>query len=489
MMKKFRFAASLRFSWTLLSAIALVVSQVRGGGPVQKPGFQVAIPQRGLSNDLSEVPEVDFYDSTMREWLRTPSQRLKFTDSLRRDVMQIHAANGKTTDGYMATLLDARSDLEGLPLTLGDACRMPPEKSRQFQAAMATLREMLGSPGQFGRQSDGGSRGDLAPPTASSPPGQPQFKQMATASHARFVQEFWERYSRRARSKHADSQSLSAQIRALMQMLGPESAEMREGLAKYLAGVQHVEATRALARLAIFSEEENVHKAAVDALKLRRERDYSDILLLGLRYPYPAVAKRTTDSMIQLERKDLIPELIAVLDTPDPRMPEPGDVAKGKSPSVRELVRINHLRNCLLCHAPLQEDEARQDLITGPIPVPSAPPTPAYYTNPSPPTTNQPPAFLVRADVTYIRQDFSVMLPVADPPPWPQKQRFDFVVRTRALSSKEAEAYVLALSTQRAGELSAYQRAVVSALRALSGRNTAPTAEAWRKLLELKPKG
>ena len=83
-----------------------------------------------------------------------------------------------------------------------------------------------------------------------------------------------------------------ARIAALMQMLAAESAEMRLGLVKYLTGVPHVEATRALAKLAIFSSEEDVRLAAIESLKVRREKDYTDILVKGLRYPWPAVAKR-----------------------------------------------------------------------------------------------------------------------------------------------------------------------------------------------------
>ena len=38
------------------------------------------------------------------------------------------------------------------------------------------------------------------------------------------------------------------------------------------------------------------------ALKVRREKDYTEILLRGLRYPLPAVAKRATEAMAKLEQ-------------------------------------------------------------------------------------------------------------------------------------------------------------------------------------------
>ena len=90
---------------------------------------------------------------------------------------------------------------------------------------------------------------------------------------------------------------------------------------------------------------------------------------------------------------------------------------------------------------------------------------------------------LVRLDVTYLRQDFSVMQPVADAHPWPEMQRFDFLVRTRPLTEAEARAYREKLDHPR--QLSPYQRATLTALRELTGKDAEPTAEAWRRLLGL----
>ncbi len=96
---------------------------------------------------------------------------------------------------------------------------------------------------------------------------------------------------------------------------------------------------------------------------------------------------------------------------------------------------------------------------------------------------NRNPDILVRLDVTYLRQDFSVKLPVADADKWPEMQRFDFVVRTREVTEQEASMYNDLLKPQRAGEVSAYHRAALFALRELTGLDAAPTAQAWRKLL------
>src|SRR6185437_2171401 len=60
------------------------------------------------------------------------------------------------------------------------------------------------------------------------------------------------------KKKEEFSNYTQAHIAALMQMLAPEDVALRQGLVKHLAGIDHKEATRALARLLVFSLEEEV---------------------------------------------------------------------------------------------------------------------------------------------------------------------------------------------------------------------------------------
>jgi hypothetical protein len=251
-------------------------------------------------------------------------------------------------------------------------------------------------------------------------------------------------------------------------------------LVRYLSTISHAEATRALARLAIFSSEDEVFQAAVRVLKVRRERDYTDILLQGLHYPWPAVARRAGDALVKLERTDLVRRLVDLLEEPDPRDPVVSEVNKKRVPVVRELVRINHHRNCLLCHAPAIKDGVPPEIVTAAVPLPPEPlPSSADgYTQSSP-------ELLVRVDVTYLRQDFSVLLRVADAHPWPEMQRFDFLVRQRVLTEDEAAGYREKLAAEKSDRPSPYHRAVLVALRELTGRDAEPTPEAWRRLLAL----
>jgi hypothetical protein len=296
---------------------------------------------------------------------------------------------------------------------------------------------------------------------------------------------FWQQYTtlceqEDANRGRADKELIQhvmlARMAALTQILAAESAEIRLGLVKYLTGVPHVESTRALARMAIFSPEDDIRDAAITALKVRKEKDYTDTLLTGLRYPWPAVAKRAAEAITRLDRKDLLPELIAVLESGDPRLPRESD---GKA-VVREMVKLNHHRNCMMCHAPAGSGTPNPNAISAEVAVQGQP-----LPSPGEGYRQSTPELMIRLDVTYLRPDFSASMPVKDAHPWPEMQRFDFLVRERKLTADEAVAYREKLVLKEPGVLSPYHKAAVTALREMTGKDTAPTAEAWRKLLEL----
>src|SRR5262249_47861631 len=199
--------------------------------------------------------------------------------------------------------------------------------------------------------------------------------------------------------------------------------------------------------------------------------------------PLPAMAKRSAEALVKLERKDVLADLVDVLECPDPRLPVAVKRDGKDVMTVRELVKINHHRNCLLCHAPgnTQDTPAAALMVEVPSPVESLPPpTSGYYR-----TTPSTPDILVRIDMTYLRQDFSLMMPVADAHPWPEMQRFDFLVRTRQITPTEAQAYESRRKTEQPDQPSVYHRAALFALRELSGRDMEATPQAWRKVLNI----
>jgi hypothetical protein len=463
---------------------------------------------RPLTEDLARVPEVAFQQPLARD---LPPDKAQEQTAL--TIARINHLNQTKSDHFLEALLETRADLAGLPVAMGDACRTTGERSREFKHAVAMVRQALQgngvsatflNSGEVIFQADRKVVMERIRPAATAPNSQraappPPPPPVAAATpvavsppppaDAANLNSFWERFNRACAADDQNAAKnprsnedivLCARIAALMQVLAPESPALRLGLVKYLAGISHVEATRALARLAIFSAEDEIRAAAINALKVRRERDYTALLLQGLRYPLPAVARRASEAVVKLERTDLVPQLVNLLDEPDPRAPMLKEVNHKRVPVVREVVRINHHRNCLLCHSPGNTTSVSPDTLTAAVPVPSQPlpePSQGYDTSS--------PDILVRVDVTYLRQDFSMRLPVADANPWPEMQRFDFLVRTRVLTDKEARAIEEMLGKRAPGVLSPYHRAVLAALRELTGRDTEPTPQAWRRLLGL----
>ena len=504
--------------------------------PVPPRADRVKGPLR--SNELADVPEVRFQAPPPKDLPKG-----KALEQAAHAIARINHLNAKQADGFLKELLKQRPDLAGLSFAMGDACRTQGECSRQFKLAVATVRRVMQqSQGGSGPQAvsffqvnelvvqpatvptsaeapSSGSRpaapspptAQPAPPAPTSPPapgGNPppavpvqefverqvlhaeRLGRAGDAGSGDSAEAFWRLYretcaqedSAAERRDRAHEQVVTlARVAALMQVLAPESPGMRRGLVKYLAGIPYAEATRALAKLALFAPEEEVRRAAVDALQVRRERDYTDVLLDGFRYPLPAVARRAAEALVQLERKDLVAQLVDLLDEDDPRAPQVAEVGGKKVSVVRELVRLNHHQNCLLCHAPGNTPAVSPETLTAQIPIPDEPlPPPSQgYNNPTVPD------ILVRVDVTYLRQDFSLLMPVADANPWPEMQRFDFLVRRRTLTEEEARTYQEKLSSAEPGFVPPHRRAALLALRELTGRDTEPTSQAWRKLLRL----
>ena len=157
---------------------------------------------------------------------------------------------------------------------------------------------------------------------------------------------------------------------------------------------------------------------------------------------------------------EAVPHLLPLLDAPPPARFLASDRPGKPACTVRELVRINHLANCVLCHAPSHD---RNDLVRGAVPLGGQPlpPPVAYY--------EQGQNF-VRADVTYLRQHFSVQQPVARPGAWPAYQRFDYLVRVRRLSPHE-QTQLNELTSKDNGERREIIRFV---LRELTGQDLGP---------------
>jgi hypothetical protein len=216
-------------------------------------------------------------------------------------------------------------------------------------------------------------------------------------------------------------------------MLQAEEEASRELLVEILARVLTPQASVALAQRALYDPSPKVRETAVEYLNGRERVEYRDTLLAGFRHPWATVADHAAEALVAVGDVGAIPALKQLVDKPDPALAvrQPGQ--EERLYIVREMVRVNHLRNCLLCHAP--SSNGRDDL-RGFVPESDKPlPLSIQYYDP-----RFKDGVFVRADVTYLRQDFSVMQKVENAKPWPEQQRFDFLVRTREATPEEVDA-------------------------------------------------
>jgi hypothetical protein len=384
-----------------------------------------------LGDDLARVPELKLEAA--------PVEELTTEQWVRRKTHTVAAAlqlNGKE-DGFLKALLRSRPDLGGVSFVMGDDCRTESVRAKIFKDAALGVQRGAGAA-------------------------------LLKASRSTKL------------TKMERQQSQEALIAVMAQVLPAKEVADQQGLIATLASVSRPEATRALARAAIFSADAPVRTAAIKALSARGKADYSALLIAGLRYPWPAVAENVARAIVALKRKDLIPQLESLLEEPDPRGPRSEEVAGRMVTVAPELVRINHHRNCMLCHAPAEAGKVPEPTLVAEVPVPSEP-LPSSGSGSygvSPPSLLRPPNVLVRIDVTYLRQDFSVVMPVYDSSAWRVMQRFDFVVRKRVLTPEEAEG----LRARLAGD-SPYRRAAAKALRELTGRDFRPRGKPLRQQL------
>ena len=178
---------------------------------------------------LADVPEVHFQAPLDRSLVMTTT-RLHTAVT----IDGIRFLNVPSADGFIETLRTNRKDLAGLDFAMGKACRMTAEVGKQLATAVDVFRKA---------EATVSDRKDLAP-----------IGQVMT-----YVQQ------------HSKEKQVApaARVAALMQILGPEDGRWRLALVFDLDRFDVPEATRALAKLAIFSPEADVRKAAVDCLKKR----------------------------------------------------------------------------------------------------------------------------------------------------------------------------------------------------------------------------
>jgi hypothetical protein len=298
-------------------------------------------------------------------------------------------------------------------------------------------------------------------------------------------------------------------VPTLQQILGHEDLEVRLLLVDLLTRIDGRASSLALVQHAVFDLSSQVRDAAIKALNGRPREQYRSALVAALRYPWAPAADHAAEALAALKDSDAAPLLVRMLKEPDPAAP----VVKKDHFKIdylwkREVVRINHMDNCLVCHPPSNAgnefaqgmvpgfavlDKKRvvptsslspsaQTIVTGggagvqPVITPSAYP----YAGVSPISESSVAPFTVRGDITYLRQDFSIQQPVrVEPANLSVDLRFDYIVRFRPLTEKQTREWKAQAKRPDTYE---QREAVLFALRELTGQDAGASAEAWEKL-------
>jgi HEAT repeat protein len=264
-------------------------------------------------------------------------------------------------------------------------------------------------------------------------------------------------------------------VPALRQILMAEDKPLRWLLVELLAENSSPEASAALAQRAVFELSTDLRQRAVQALQGRKLSDFRHILLSALRYPWPPVADHAAEALVALDDHDAVPSLISYLKKPDPQQP----ILTGQNHSlIHEVVRIHHQSNCLMCHSPAVS--GWKDPVAGRVPGVFLTGTiegqgGGYHSSTLPRVTSSP--LLVRADIVFLRQDFSVSTAPAGAPSTID-HRFDFLVRTRPVKPQELSEFKTAAKTSSYPQ----RESVLWALREITGKNPGHLTEEWVRL-------
>ena len=379
--------------------------------PPPKPASRIVVKR------MSERTPGD----VLKQVAKAPSLTLDRTKARAESAEVVRAAFQATANADpTVALLDHRADLAGLPLRRGTACRLPAASAQHLAKTADQLKSLTGD--------------------------------ALTATLGR--EKVW---------READ------RVPALMQVLMIQADASRESLALHLGAVEGTVALAGLVKIALYDPHPDVRRQAIESLAKRPDAEYRPLLLRGFESPWPVVAEHAAEALAALAQTEAIPALMGLLNGPDPRAP----YAKGTGPTlfVKELVRVNHKFNCLLCHpASFRETDPARALV----------PTLAEQQEKG--TGGGYGGFgisnkrtFIRADITYLVQDYSVMLRVVHSRVLSGEERYDLFVRERLATGADLKATA---ARQRAG-LTAHEQAAMFALRELTGLEPGPNLANW----------
>jgi hypothetical protein len=302
-------------------AVAKEVVPAAPARPVVTP--KAARPEESLRQELANAPEVG-----LRGTQPLAFQALLAASEARRE------ATGVADWTDPSPLMRMQRDLRQLPLHGGRSSQLNERDAASLDEHSRKLRVYL---------------------TANAPVG-PDGKRPAAPQLAAKL---------RAERRGARPEWLRPEaIPALLQLLMHEDPTIRRTLVELLGDISGPAATRALAQRASFDLDSEARQMAVEALRSRDPADYRPVFLKALRYPWAPAAEHAAQALVALDAKGVVPELITLLQQPDPTLPHP---LPGGRLVVQEVVRARHLTNCILCHPPSLTGSETQSLGVDPI--------------------------------------------------------------------------------------------------------------------------
>ena len=428
--------------------------------PLTSPTTENQQPQVELTADPINPTEVQPTDPKAPALHTSPLEKkqAKFvteydreTSYTARDTVReyhLHDRSRLDFEGLVREATRLRKDKDGLPFLDGDECRKDGKSVAWMREIVSELGLILNS----GRQT--------RPPASGSQ--SKMFVAQAKALELLKNKDRWER---------------PEAIPTLVQILQVQLKPLRKELIEILGRIKGAEATRALADRAMFDPDPDLRRHARLALRKRNLSQTRPRLHEGLRHVWEPAAAFAAQALIEVDGQDSVPHLVELLDAPDPDEPFRNERYELLQ---REIVRLNHMKNCVTCHKPERFPDSRNPL-RGFVPLQGEAPPVVYYSSRS--------GSFVDARTTYLRQEFSLVHDIENAAPWPGQQRFDYVVRLRRVSSQEEVEFEERRRTRLANPPYRQREAVLFALRGLTGIDAGDSSEDWRRELGLTEAG
>jgi hypothetical protein len=260
-----------------------------------------------------------------------------------------------TSEHPALEIIDIRPDLNGLPALRGDRCTLSPEEGRDLEQRSRQLRNTF-----------------LEYDT-----------EHFAVPHRRVTV---------MKKKFREDVPLGRQGSLVLQMLQCADEPFRAALIDLARNAWNIsDATPILVHRSLFELNPKLRREAQATLATQPAHLGREKLLAAFEHPWGPVADHASESLIAMNDKGAVSALIRLLDAPNPAAPVK---SSNENWEVREVVKINHARNCQLCHAPSfnRSDPARVRVPARDKALPSSFSSEYYITDQAEP--------VVRADVT-----------------------------------------------------------------------------------------